>query len=298
MVHNFELSFPGRISGIIVAGGCGRYVMDFLTGDLGIKLPNLHRNVFGSSMVSHNGTILLCGGQVNSNKCLQMDHGTWKKHSTLNKERAWHSAVTTQTATFVFGGSYSDKTYEYLPKDSTEWIMGKTGIPGGFSSGCAIAVKSGQEIWLIGGLRTEKRILSFNVNDHKFKVMPFQLNVGRDGLSCALIPNTNKIMITGGYSDYGYLDSAEVLDTKDGSVTMASPMTSKRCGHGMGVVTINGEDRLVVFGGRNENGSVLDCVELYNTKEEKWEKIDIKLKEPKYYFGFQTVKLSEIISKL
>ena len=66
----------------------------------------------------------------------------------------------------------------------------------------------------------------------------------------------------------------------------------------MGVVTINGDERLVVFGGRNENGSVLDCVELYNTKEEKWEKIDIKLKEPKYYFGFQTVKLSEIISKL
>jgi hypothetical protein len=44
----------------------------------------------------------------------------------LNVERAWHSAVTTQTATFVFGGDYSDKTYEYLPKDSTKWLMGKT----------------------------------------------------------------------------------------------------------------------------------------------------------------------------
>ena len=42
---------------------------------------------------------------------------------------------------------------------------------------------------------------------------------------------------------------------------------------------------------------LLDCVELYNTKEEKWEKTDIKLTEPKYYFGFQTIKLSEIISK-
>ena len=52
-----------------------------------------------------------------------------------------------------------------------------------------------------------------------------------------------------------------------------------------------------MFGGRNKNGSVLDCVELYNTKEEKWEKTDIKLTEPKYYFGFQTIKLSEIISK-
>ena len=118
--------FLGRISGIIVAGGCGSSAVDFLTGDLGIKLPNLHKNVFGSSMVSHNGTILLCGGFGNEKKCLQMDHGTWKEHSTLNVERDWHSAVTTQTATFVFGGDYSDKTYEYLPKDSTKWLMGKT----------------------------------------------------------------------------------------------------------------------------------------------------------------------------
>ena len=81
-------------------------------------------------------------------KCLQMDHGNWKKHSTINKNRVWHSAVTTQTAIFLFGGGYSRTTYEYLPKDSIQWLMGKTEISGrGFSSGCAIVVKSGQEIW-------------------------------------------------------------------------------------------------------------------------------------------------------
>ena len=82
-------------------------------------------------------------------------------------ERALHSIVATQEATYVFGGASSNKTYEYLPKDSTTWYMGKTEIPGlGFHRGCAIAVKSEQEIWLIGGWNTEKRILSFNVNDH------------------------------------------------------------------------------------------------------------------------------------
>ena len=157
-----------------------------------------------------------------------MDHGTWKEHSTLNVERIYHSAVTTQTATFIFGGRNSRTTYEYLPKDSTEWLMGKTEIPGrGFSSGCAIAVKSGQEIWLIGGGRTEKRILSFNVERHTFQELPYQLNVGRASHRCAFIPNTNKIMITGGYSDDCH-DSTEVLDTEDGSITMASPMNSKR----------------------------------------------------------------------
>merc|ERR1711902_86147 len=89
-------------------------------------------------------------------------------------------------------------SYEYLPKDSTTWLMGKTNIPGGFEGGCAIAVKSDQEIWLIGGVNTKKRILSFDVNEHTFQELPSQLNVGRNGHSCAFIPNTNKVMITGG----------------------------------------------------------------------------------------------------
>ena len=36
-----------------------------------------------------------------------------------NEERESHSAVTTQTATFLFGGDCSRTTYEYLPKDSS-----------------------------------------------------------------------------------------------------------------------------------------------------------------------------------
>ena len=160
-------------------------------------------------MVTHNGTILLCGGFQNEKKCLQLYHGTWKEHSTLNVERVAHSAATTQAATFIFGGFFS-KTYEYLPNDSTEWIMGKTEIPGDFEDGYAIAVRSGQEIWLIGGRTTEKRILCFDVESQTFQVLPFQLNVGRYDPRCAFIPNTNKIMITGGYGN-GYPNSTEMV---------------------------------------------------------------------------------------
>ena len=85
-------------------------------------------NISGPSMVLHNGTILVCGGISNEQKCLQLDHETWKEHSTLNEERSGHSAVTTKTATFLFGGDYSRTTYEYLPKDSTTWLKGKTEI--------------------------------------------------------------------------------------------------------------------------------------------------------------------------
>ena len=290
-----------RIYGIIVAGGRESSTVDFISGDLGIKqLANLPQSIRVSSMVAHNGKILLCGGwwrkSVNV-KCLQLDHNTWKEHSTINRERAWHSAVTTQAATFVFGGGISNKTYEYLPKDSTKWLMGKTEIPGrGFYNGCAIAVKSGQEIWLIGGFETEKRILSFEVESHTFQVLSFQLNVGRRSHRCAFIPNTNKIMITDGYHN-SCLDSVEILDIKDGKVIMASPMNCKRVGHGTGVVTINGEDRLVVFGGSDGRNS-LDSVELYNTHTEKWEMADFKLREAKSSFSFLTVKLGDIFSNL
>ena len=257
--------------------------MHILPRDVGIKqLPNLPQYIRDSSMVVHNDTILLCGGWDNRRKCLQLDHGTWKEHSTLNLKRAQHSAVVTQVATFIFGGCDSEVTYEYLPKDSTKWLMGKTDIPGGFRNGFAIAVKSQQEIWLIGGTWTQKRILSFNVNSHTFQVVPFQLNFGRYGHRCTFIPNTNKIMVTGGYNRYDefdpgyYLDSSEILDTEEGSVTMASPMNSKRFAHGMGVVTVNGEDRVTVFGGSDGRNN-LDSVELYNTQTEKWKTSGFKL---------------------
>ena len=282
----------------MVAGGVsgdGISTVEVLTGDLGTKqLPNLPQNICDSSMAQHDGMILLCGGENNDQKCLKLDHGTWTEHSTLNKERYFHSAVATDSATFVFGGSNSRKTYEYLPMDSNTWIMGKTKIPGGFLAGGAIVVKSGQEIWLIGGLGTEKRILSFNVNDQTFQVLPSQLNVRRIGHRCAFIPNTKKIMITGGRSfGDGYLNSTEILDTEDGSVIMASPMNSKRRNHGMGVITINGEEKLAVFGGIG-GISVLDSVEIYNTQTENWETTTIKLKEPKSHFGFLSVKLGDL----
>ena len=103
-------------------------------------------------------------------------------------------------------------------------------------------------------------------------------------------------MITGG-EGCGLLDSTEILDTEDGKVTMASPMNSKRYAHGMGVLTINGEDRLAVFGGYDGENE-LNSVELYNTKTEKWEMTDFKLCEAKSGFSFLTVKLGDIISNL
>ena len=78
---------------MIIAGGSDGYdiksSVEVLTGDLGTKqLPSLPVKINGPSMVLHNGTILLCEGHNNDQKCLQLDHGTWKEHSTLNEERS------------------------------------------------------------------------------------------------------------------------------------------------------------------------------------------------------------------
>ena len=293
----------------IVAGGKRANVyssaVEVITGVLGPhKLPNLPEGIDSPSMVLHNGTILLCGGQNytgNERKCLQLDYGSWNQHSNLNVERVGHSAVGTESASFVFGGTSSSTTYEYLPKDSTKWLLGKTEIPRGFSSGCAITTKSEQEIWLIGGDLDfhGKAILSFNINDHTFHEPPSQLNVERRSHRCAFIPNTNKIMITGGHNRSGYLDSTEILDTEDGSVTLASPMNFKRSSHGIGVIGIKGEDKLAVFGGfGGSNGrSTLDSVEFYNAQTEKWETTHISLKDLKRSFGFLQVKLGDVFSK-
>ena len=264
-------------------------IEDFVPKQLAIKrLPHLPARIKGSSLALHNGKFLLCGGENIRQKCFWWNHGAWRLYSNLKRNRIDHSTVTTQTATFLFGGLDSPTTYEYLLKDADEWIIGKKEIPGGLYKGCAIAVRSEQEIWLIGGIGTEQRILSFNVKDHAFHVLPLQLNVGRSAFRCAFIPNTNKIMITGGHDwRYDYLDSTEIIDTEDGSVIMASPMNLKRFDHGMGTITINGEKRLAVFN---------TFIELYNTQTEQWENTDITFYGHGSEFGFLTVKLSDIIS--
>ena len=292
------------MSCIIVVGGedesdFGVSDVEVLTGDLGsIKLPNLPKEIDSSSLVLHDRKILLSGGRKNLQKCLELQHGTWVEHSTLNEPRLDHSAVSvTTTATFLFGGHESKRTYEYLPKDSTTWHKGKTAIPINFVTGCAIDGKSNREILLIGtsSYLNEHRILSFNVNDHTFNEMPFGLNVGRFCHTCTFIPDTNKIMIAGGYKSFSNvetklfeeLDSTEILDVENGTVTMASPMNLKRSGHGMGVVNVNGEERLAVFGGFRDVGY---SVELYNTETQKWELAEnLKLNIPRTKFGFVNV---------
>ena len=88
------------------------------------------------------------------------------------------------------------------------------------------------------------------------------------------------------------MSSTEIIDTDDGSITMASPMRGRRHDHGIGIVTVNGLDRVAVFGGYGGIGSSKDylkTVEIYNPESEMWEDSTFELKEAKAYFGFVSV---------
>ena len=284
-----------------------------------IRLPKLPQEITKDdirthcSMFIHDGFLMVCGGgtcaydshygKKESWKCFQFKNGIWNKHSNLIRKRADSATVTTDKETFIFGGTQSMKTYEYLPTGSKKWKQGKPNrLSGGFLNGCAIEVKSKQEIWLIGGRRTRKNggrgaylddmILGFDINSHTSRELPIKLIQKREYHACAFIPGTGKILVTGGLTGFPFEweSSCEIIDTGNGTVTMASPMNHKRCGHGMGVVNVNGEDRLAVFGGTQGGMNIHDSIELYNTKTQTWElSEDLELNIPRCTFGFLNI---------
>ena len=226
------------------------------------------------------------------------DNDSWKEHSTLNEDRRFASAVTTADGTFIFGGEDGEETFEFLPKNSKVWENGRTKIPAGFSYGCAVEVPDRQEIILIGGSETFRRILNFDIKTQHFEEMPVSLIKGRYWHTCARLPDTNLVVITGGKdSDFNRHDTTELLNLQDNTIALGNLMNTKRIHHGMAVITIDNEDRLAVFGGEDENRDYLDSVETLNPRTRKWEVSDLKLKEAKRGFGWVSLP-NDFISNL
>ena len=157
-------------------------------------VPDLPQPISQSpSMFLHNETIILCGGFNNLKTCLKLQEGTWTEYTSMKRERDKAAVVSTTTATFIFGGWRNKDTYEYLENNAFEWKLGTANITDGFKSGCTIAI-SQDEIWLIGGTRTEQRILSFNVENQNFTELPMKLKQGRNGHQCAFHSGWQKLL--------------------------------------------------------------------------------------------------------
>ena len=156
----------------------------------------------------------------------------------------------------------------------------------GFGCGCTVYVKSRKEIWLIGSQFDEDsdQIMIFDIENQTFREFSARLEWGRFETRGALIPgNDNKILITGG-ALITPDSSVEIIDTENGTVTEVSPLNTERAGHGIGILEINGEEKLVVFGGSKES-----FMEIYNTQTRKWEIATNIRFSTDSSFGFLTV---------
>ena len=315
---NLASQSPGSYVGpksILMAGGTNGYEtllssIEVLSNDESLANKNIRSLPFGITwdpLLFLNGDdLLFCGGidsayRLNT-KCLKYDKDGWKIHSNLNKNRTFASAVSTSNGAYIFGGDFSKDTYEFLPKNSSKWMLGQSRIQRGFVNGCAVTIPGKPEIFLIGGEKAPRRILTFNVDGEYFIEEGVSLQRERISHACANIPGTNLILIMGGFDERRNTHkTTEIFDTESKTITLGNPMNVERNSY-TGVITVNNEDRVALFGGTQYRyGSTLfdtflEMVETLNPKTMKWEVSDMKLAITRNEFASVTVS-NDFISK-
>ena len=297
---------PPPASIVLVAGGNGngygdsRYFSEIIAENVSDQraLPYLPEGTdySGASLLNHNNTILYCVRKY----CLQLKLGSltsiWAHHSNLNKHRTYSSGVSTNSASFLFGGytSSSEDTYEYMEFGSNVWKNGQTSLPMTYEGGCGVAV-SNEKILLIGGdtgnsYKSDTRIWSFDTLTHTITQLPIYLKQRRRDHACIRIPNTEKVLVTGGMSynsGWHRINSAEIIDISTQSVTYTGSMNSARNAHGMGIMTIGNVDKIITFGGYYKKS--LDTIEVFHEDTQSWEMLSTRLSKPKSHFGYLSI---------
>ena len=72
-----------------------------------------------------------------------------------------------------------------------------------------------------------------------------------------------------------------IYSLPDFSSIIGPDLNVARLMHGMGTMQVGGVSKLVVFGGVGERGILLDSIEEWDEKEEKWKISPLKLSKPK-----------------
>merc|ERR1712025_771998 len=241
---------------VLITGGVNYDTLDdfntseILNGPEGCTMPDLPEGInWGHNMImTANNDILTCRHGIKQ-KCYRYDKTsrTWNPHSDLKQERQYAASITMPNAVYVFGGSESDNTYEYMVNDENVWQEGKSSIPGGFRHGCVVKLNN-DELALIGGKGTESRIMKFNTATKAFTENWGRLKKPRYGHACVTLGNN--ILVVGGFGDGGYLASSELINIEDGrqSETDVGDLNSKR--YKFGLVSLGGNTtKILAIGG-------------------------------------------------
>ena len=240
-----------------------------------------------SLMLTQDHKIIICGGSFNEKRCLEMVSNTWVQHSSLNQKRRCASAISMESGSFFFGGIDSKATWEWLPSGSSKWIPGNSSIPvPGIKRGCAVKI-SQNEIALIGGRESPRKLISYNTKTGQWKNYGNILKEGRSGHACVLF--NEKIFVVGGNSEADYFNSTEVIDLRDLTIsTLSGNLIQRRANHGLAVVHV-GNNRTVIAMGGIEEGVDLDSIEAWDETTGKWTMLDMKISLAKSAFAYLSV---------
>ena len=98
------------------------------------------------------------------------------------------------------GGLDSPTTWEWLPTGSDEWKRGNGIIPGGygkyrgFYQGCGVKIND-EEIALIGGVLTPRRLMKFNIKTEEFTSLGNVLKIKRENHACTVLSKLDEKFI-------------------------------------------------------------------------------------------------------
>lgn len=137
-------------------------------------------------------------------------------------------------------------------------------------------------------------IFQYNIQENVWSLF-CKLKIRRQNFASAIIEG--KIVITGG-KDCSFLipglkpltyDYTEVIDLSSKTSRIAGNLNIPRQNHGMSIMKIGKEFKLVAFGGEYDQ-CLLDSIEIWNTSSETWELSNtLKLRNKSTRFSTATV---------
>ena len=290
--------FTGQVSVLIVGGtnnNAYQTDVEILPYKENCSLPKLWGPIDYPSIFQHGSDILLCGNEGNEGICwkLNRNNAEWVRYNSLltTKNHPFY-VVSMKSETFLFGRSTDDNNNfigvsDVLKHRSDTWQKGPE-LPSGFlhnrilEGSCGIKI-SDDELLIIGGSAPETTVLKLNTSENSWHNTT--INLSAFDHRCIVL--NRKIIITGGIGLYSTF-IIDILDDDKLELRGGGNLSKHRQEHGMGIINLDSEFKVIAFGGVSTTGEEHNSVEMWNDSEETWSNSGLILQKPKLKFGFGT----------